>query len=150
MYLMLKEKEMEDNDNNLQGLLATAAQYKNEAAELDRQLKVSKGNLALVQKQILETLNALEIDSVKGHGFMFYKTQESSVKTPKTLEDKRALFDFLREKGIFDEMVSVNSQTLNSLYKNLAQEALEQGVLEFNMPGIAEPTNFTKLKMRKS
>jgi len=89
------------------------------------------------------------MDSVKAHGFLFYKQTSTSVTTPKTSEEKQALFEFLQSKGIFLEIASVNSQTLNSFYKSLAAEAEEQGNYDFKMPGVGEPTTYTSLKLRR-
>jgi hypothetical protein len=84
------------------------------------------------------------------HGYLFFKEEKSSVVTPKTIEEKQALFDYLQEKGLFLEMASVNSQTLNALYKYLAAQAAEEGILEFKLPGVPEPTTYTNLKLRRS
>ena len=99
--------------------------------------------------EVLNILEALEIDSVKAHGFNFYKEESMSVKTPKTLEEKEEFFNYLRSQGVFNELVSVNSRTLNSFYKSMAEKAAEDGVLDFKMPGIEEPVPYTKLKMRR-
>lgn len=113
-------------------------------------IKRQKEELQVLRATILRTLDLMGIDSVKMHGLLFYKENKTSVATPKTLEDKKALFDFLESQGIFLEIVSVNSQTLNSLYKSLAEKALEGGDLDFKLPGVAEPTTFTNLKTRKA
>lgn len=127
-----------------------------EAAELRQvidqdkiSLKNKESRLSEIQGQILRALEVTEMDSIKAHGFTFYPETKSSVKTPKTTEAKKALFDFLEQKGIFHEFASVNSQSLNALYKTLANEALENGDLDFQMPGIEPPTEYTRLKMRK-
>lgn len=130
-------------------MLAEAAELKRSVTELEEELKRKKDTLAVLSEKIVATLEASEVDSVRAHGFLFYIERRSSVTTPKTLEEKRALFDYLREQNIFDEMVSVNSQTLNSLYKQLEAEALERGELEFKLPGVAEPVTYTTLKMKR-
>lgn len=133
----------------LPAMLAEAAELKRSIAELEEEVKRKKEVFSALSEKIVATLEASEVDSMRAHGFLFYIERRSSVTTPKTLEEKRELFDYLRQQNIFDEMVSVNSQTLNSLYKQLEAEALERGELEFKLPGVAEPTTYTTLKMKR-
>lgn len=60
--------------------------------------------------------------------------------------EKKALFEHLRERGIFDKYATVNSNSLNSLFMKDWEAAKERGEgLEFNMPGIAAPKLFKGL-----
>lgn len=127
-----------------------AAALKVEIDELEQTLAQKKGELVAVSETIKNTLELIGLDNVRGHGFLFFKETKESVKTPKSLEDKRALFAFLEERGMFDEIVSVNSQTLNSLYKSLSEQAQDEGNFNFRLPGVEAPTAFTTLKMRKA
>jgi len=126
-----------------------ASEIRKEIEEKKAELKVLNGEFEKLEAEILQIFDALEIESIKIHDYNFFTSEESSVKTPKTLEEKLALFEFLKENGIFNEIVSVNSQSLNSLYKSFAEEALKKGILEFSMPGIQPPTTYKQLKMRK-
>lgn len=79
-----------------------------------------------------------------------YAVDRFSVQTPKTIEQKKLLFNYLREKGIFLEMASVNSQTLNSFYKAEMDNAVKAGNVDFKVPGIGEPAHTRTLNMRKA
>lgn len=131
-------------------LTLTASKLKLELEVAEATAAGLKDRLTTVQETILKTLDLMDLESIRAHGFLFFKEQKSSVTTPKTTEDKELLFAFLRERGIFSEMVSVNSMTLNSLYKTLANEAAADGNLDFKLPGVAEPKSYTTLKMRRS
>lgn len=126
-----------------------ASEIKKTIEEKKAELKLLNEEFDKLETEILSLFEALGIESVKMNDYNFYTSEESSVKTPKTLEDKLLLFDFLKEQGIFNEFVSVNSQTLNSLYKSLAEKALKDGVLEFRLPGVGAPSAYKQLKMRK-
>lgn len=128
---------------------AMAAALKHEIEDLAIRQAALQADLTTVQTEIIRILEASEIDSVKMNGFNFYVEEKESVKVPKTLEDKLALFEYLRSLGLFDEMVSMNSMTLNSFYKTMSEEALAKGILEFRMPGVEAPTSYKQLKMRK-
>lgn len=75
-----------------------------------------------------------------------------SVQTPKTPEQKEAFFNWLREEMGHDGYLTyatVNSNSLNSLYKQKAEEYGERGeVLEID--GLEAPTSYTKLSLRKA
>lgn len=112
--------------------------------------KQLKDRFAILSAEVLKTLELAEVDSIKAHGFTFYKETKSSVTTPKTNEEKQQLFEFLQNRGIFLDTVSVNSMTLNALYKSLAEDAAKEGILDYRMPGVGEPTTYTTLKLRRS
>lgn len=117
---------------------------------LEAQLKQKRELYKVACDLMLKAFDLLSIENIRMRGKLFYKANNTSVKIPRTLEDKEKLFNFLREKGLFEQMVSVNSQTLNSLYKSLAEEALQQGNLDFKIPGVEEPTIYTTLKLKKA
>ena len=125
-------------------------------AELKGEIDLMKAQLGLRQSEyetlcfdVVKLLEAAEIDSVKMFGFTFYVEERESVTTPKTLEDKKELFEYLKEQGLFEELVGVNSQTLNSFYKTQAKAALEEGILDFKLPGVPPPTVSKNLRLRK-
>jgi hypothetical protein len=71
-----------------------------------------------------------------------------SVKTPKSIEDKRLLFQYIREtygQDVLDEYRTVNYQTLNAFYKQEC-EHLGDGA---KVPGLEEPTLDISLGFRK-
>lgn len=99
--------------------------------------------------EIMAHLEEFNLDSFKAHGFTFYPQEKESVRIPKDDEAKQKFFAWLKEQELFDDIISVNSQTLNSLYKTMSEEALKAGVLEFRIPGIDEPTTYKQLRIRK-
>ena len=78
--------------------------------------------------------------------------EELSVRTPKTPEDKQKFFDWLRNhmgEDAYYAYMTVNSRSLNSLYKQKVEEYGEQGkVLEID--GLESPSSFTKLSFTKA
>lgn len=74
-----------------------------------------------------------------------------SVTTPKKPEDREAFFNYLKEKGLYEEMISVNSQSLNALFRSEWDAAIERGeAMGFKMPGVGDPKLFSDLSIRKS
>ena len=142
--------EPTDAPEDLKEITLKAATLKREITDLEAILKIKPEQYNEVTFNILKTLDLMELDKITAHGFLFFKERRSSVVTPKTPEEKKELFKFLQDRGIFYEMASVNSQTLNSLYKNLAEEEKAKGNFDFKMPGVPEPTISIKLKLRRS
>ena len=99
--------------------------------------------------QLMCATEALGLDSFNSLGYTFYLNTKESVRIPKTDEDKQAFFQYLKEQGLFEKMISINSVTLNSLYKAMSHEALEKGILDYRMPGIDEPITYKQLRIRK-
>jgi len=144
------EAEGKESANaQLTALAEEIAVQKRAIEKAEAALKAVKTSFESDKKQMLSLLEALKIDSVKMFGFTFYTQIMESVKTPKTLEEKRELFEYLKSLGIYEETVSVNSQTLNSLFKTMSQKAAEEGILDFKMPGVEEPTPVPELRLRK-
>jgi len=79
-------------------------------------------------------------------------SENLSVATPKTPEEKQAFFNWLKQEMGEDGYLtyaSVNSASLNSLYKQKVEEYGARGeVLE--IAGLQQPTSFNKLSLRKA
>lgn len=75
-----------------------------------------------------------------------------SVTLPKTAEEKTAFFDFLRERGLFDSMATVNANSLNAFYMREWKECEDRGEdpMTFSMPGIPAPKVFERTDFKPS
>lgn len=73
------------------------------------------------------------------------------VTTPKDLPSKIQFFGWLEQKFGEDYLayLSINHQTLNSLYNAELKEAAENGT-EFKVPGLEAPVTNTELRFSKS
>jgi hypothetical protein len=75
-----------------------------------------------------------------------------SVTTPKGTEQKKAFFDWLRKEMGEDGYLTyatVNSNSLNSLYKQKVEEYGQRGEV-LDIDGLDLPTSYTKLSLRKA
>jgi hypothetical protein len=100
------------------------------------------------KQAMLEALNAADLDKFTDDGITVSITERTSVQVPKTLEQKHAFFEYLKERGIYEEMVSVNSARLNAFYKEEERLQLEQGNIDFKIPGLDEVTTYQQLNVR--
>jgi hypothetical protein len=79
-------------------------------------------------------------------------SHELSVQTPKTREEKLAFFKWLAEKkgqDVADNYMTINANSLNSLYKELNEEAAQQGEILI-IDGLGEPVVRTTLSMTRA
>lgn len=77
---------------------------------------------------------------------------EMSVQTPKTPSEKKAFFSWLTSKmgqDVADAYMTVNSQSLNSLYNSLTEEYASRGEI-LMIDGLNEPIARRKLSLRKA
>jgi len=111
----------------------------------------SKAEYKAKADAIQEALEEAEMQQHKVPGVALVSLRSRlSVQTPKTNEEKEALFGWLRDKGIFLDKVSINSRTLNSLYQAEYEAQLESGVADWRMPGVGEPVVDNTLSLRKA
>jgi hypothetical protein len=111
-------------------------------------LKTENEKLRQCEGKLLTTFEEHEIEKhhVKGMGTIYVKNQ-TSVKIPKTLEEKTELFSHLQQRDIFFESVNVNSKWLNSYFKEEFEAAADK--LNFKLPGVGEPIITTTIATRK-
>lgn len=97
-----------------------------------------------------------ELTSYVSPSGRFTIAQKESVTTPKDAESKEKFFEYLKEKGIYWDFVTVNSQKLNGFYREEREEfmkRLEAGEVDgfdFNIPGIGEPSIFKYFHFTKN
>lgn len=120
-----------------------------DAAELA--IKPKKAELARLEALLMEQLQLGELTSYKSKYGTVVRSVRYSVQTPKTKDDKQAFFGWLGNRGeeVRWQYTSVNSQSLNALYKAEMEIAREEGNIDFRIPGIGEPSAQPILSRRK-
>lgn len=131
-----------------------------EAYALDAEIEELERTVMDPKRQRLEELEAKILQTLADHEMTSYKSTHGtivrslrySVRTPKTLEEKTAFFDWLhKSKGrdVYWTYVSINSASLNAFYKAEMKAAKESGDFDFKIPGLAEPEATPVLSRRK-
>ncbi len=119
-----------------------------EAEHLLNQRKAWLANMQAKMISVLEKFGRSNY-SIPGAG-MLIKSERLTVTLPKTPEDKQAFYTYLKEKELFEHLVTVNSMTLNAFYKKEFDIAAEEGrAVGFKIPGISDPKTITTLNVRK-
>jgi hypothetical protein len=125
------------------------ARLRNDEAEASRIKRGITSELELAENTMIEFLQKNDLKNYRAPAGLCTVTFLNSVKTPKTPEAKQAFYAFLKEKGHYDELVSVNSQKLNSFYKEQFELARERGDTDFEIPGLTEVTTITNLSFKR-
>lgn len=102
------------------------------------------------QNRVRGMLEALGKTSYKAKAGSFSFTLTDSYKTPKTLEQKEAFFAYLKEKNIFDEMITVNSRSLNSYAAKEIEAEYDKGNFGFTIPGLEKGEPAYRCSLRKN
>lgn len=101
------------------------------------------------EQDILAIFNTHCMDKYFSKLGTIYKRVKFSVKTPKTEDDRKAFFDYLKTRGMFDDLISVNSQTLNAWYQSELQNVKDNGGDFLEVPGLNEITTYENVILRK-
>ena len=122
---------------------------KKEIEELDKKSKELGENLSAIQNQIMEEMKNQGMSSFKHAHCMVILNTRFTVKQPVTPDEKQKFFDYLRERKIFEDMVSVNSMRLNAWFKEEMEVAKQKGDFGFKVPGLPEPSSLEYITFRK-
>lgn len=114
-------------------------------AEVER-LKKEMNNTGQWLQEFMTQHNKTSYKSCYGNLVL---TTKFSVSMPKEPEKRDALFGYLKEKGIYDTMITINHQTLNSYYKEEMEAHLNKGELDFTLPGVSEPSAHRTISLRR-
>ncbi len=141
-----KVATVEDLDNFVKQI----RDKKLEAKTVDTQLTALNKEVATLEAKAAGLLKELGRDNYRSPHGMISLVKTWSVQNPKTDKDKLALFDWLKEQGIYEKYATVNNRSLNSLYMSEWKEAQKEGNgLSFTMPGIEAPKLFEAARYTK-
>lgn len=122
-------------------LQAEIEQIENQITERNKKL----GDMKILASKYLEELNR---DSYKAPRGTLSRREIMRWSLPATPEDKVKFMDWLREKGVYDQLVTVNSNSMNSFVKGEYDAATD--AMAFKPPGLKDPSIFVTLSVRKS
>lgn len=117
-----------------------------EADAVTERLKKLKVN---TERRLLAFMNEFDKSSYKSSWGTLVKTGRYSYRTPKTPETREKFFGYLKERGVFDGLISVNANTLASFAKEEMKAATERQDIDFAIPGLDEPTYTERVSLRK-
>lgn len=117
--------------------IATLRDQESKASEIKRGITQA---LELAEEEMIQMLMASNLKNYRAAAGLATISYRTSVKVPKTDEERQKFFAYLKGLGVYDQMVGVNSQTLNAFYRDQLKVAQEEGKLDFEIPGLTEVT----------
>ncbi len=110
-----------------------------EIDQLEAQVKELNAELEGFKEKLLAFLTEFDKTSYdSAHGKITVKNI-FSVSVPKTPEARKEFYGYLKERNIYEDMTSVHSKTLNAFYKQELEIAMQDGIVDFKIPGLEEP-----------
>lgn len=103
-----------------------------------------------LEQKLIEYLKDNGMTSFKGPHGQIVINKRKRVNQPATPEDKAAFFSYLKEQGLFEAMVSVNSNTLSSWAVSEIESKKKEGVFGWVPPGLKEPSEYESISLRKA
>lgn len=131
----------------LESLSADAFKYDQLSDDLELQAKEARSKRDLVSakiKSILDYFGKPKYES--NYGTIEIRTK-TSWKTPKTPEQKKALFEYFQSKGILWEYATVNANSLNA-FCNQEMDVAKEENRECQIPGLENPTEYQTIAYR--
>ena len=108
--------------------------------------------LSTLEERIITTLEGAGKKSYRVDGLgTFSVATKLTITTPKTVDQKSELFEYIREKHgeeVLLSMLSINYQTLNSFYNTEASNAEDRAM--FSLPGVEAPMSKKEPRFTRS
>lgn len=134
----------------LQQLCDAVLSLRGEVEAKELEVKAMNTRLTNLENKALAYIRDMNLHNFKHAGFSFGIYRRRSWALPKTEDQRTAFFNYLRERGVYDAMVSVNSATYNSFLKEQFELAEKNGESAgFQVPGVGDPSVFEKLSVAK-
>lgn len=137
---------------DIENLARELREKRAQVEELEKPLKVANKELSELEAKIVGALKEIGKDSYKSEYGTITQVKKWRVNLPSGPEEKAKFFEFLKKEGLFEQMTTVNSQTLNSFFMERWEQLKKEdpvGALNFSIPGIGEPKVFETLSFRK-
>ena len=127
----------------LKGLCLEMFKQKAEVARVKEIKTAEEKKLKEMQDKILFHLEGHELKTFDtGIGKVTKKNMPYA-----KIVDKTALSNFLKERGIYDDMVTFNATKMNSFYKEEMERAKEEMNLDFKVDGMDVSSNRISLSV---
>lgn len=126
----------------------------NDKCEERMKLEMKKSELSVIEKDLNKQIaevdkficDALQAQNMKALDTAFGKFAVK-VDSYAAIKDQDALTMYLKEKGIYESLATLNAAKLNSYYKAEEEKAMQEGDLDFQIPGMEVTSSRVKLSI---
>lgn len=123
--------------------------YKKLAADLDKQKKEATAKKEEMQEIMGHLMEVLDVTSYKSKSGTITKTEQPNYRLPQDDDSRKKFFSYLKEKGLYDQLITVNSRSLQSFVKQEVELAEAEDNFGFLPDGIEETEYRTVYSLRK-
>lgn len=123
--------------------------YKKQASEFDKQKKEANIQKDVVQELLGNLMDKLEITSYKSKSGTISKNEQPNYRLPQDDDSRKKFFSYLKEKGVYDTMITINSRSLQSYIKQEVELMELDGKFDELPDGIEETEYRTVYSLRK-
>lgn len=117
----------------LTGLINAWWELKEQKKDLESRAEKLGSDAAEIEGQIIAIMEANDQDDFEGANVKVYRNYETRAK----VEQTEPFYNYLKEVGVFDDLISVNARTLNKFVKDTRKAKEEEGFFDFSLPGIS-------------
>lgn len=138
--------------SDMEALVKSLADKRIEVETLKKPYSQAVAELEELEQKLVGTLKELGKDNYKSEFGTVTRVNQWRFNLPKTPEDRQRYFQFLKDKGVFEGMITVNSNTHNSFCKEEWEAAKQRDPMEalnFRIPGVEEAKVYETLSFRK-
>lgn len=145
------EQQDEKTLSEFKRLCNSVTEKQKEIDELEKEIKAIKLEIESDSEKLLNHMTESGLKRLDGEHGHVEVDEIISIRQPASNEEKMKFFNYLQDKGIFYEMVNVNSRTLNSWAKKEIKAYEEENKTEgWVPPGLQSPYREFKLKIKPS
>jgi uncharacterized coiled-coil protein SlyX len=141
-----EEVQTDISTQKLDQLIADYANQRKIVDNVSDELKKQEEKLHKMDAKLIEYLESLGRSSYDSPYGKITRETRFSVKLPQG-EDKVKFFEYLKEKKVFEDMVHMNSRTLQTFYR--AEMEAHKSVPGWKVPGCGEPSGQVIVKFKK-
>lgn len=113
---------------------------KQEKKDLEARAEKLGSEAAELEMQIIAIMEANDQDDFEGTNVKIFRNYETRAR----VEQTEPFYNYLKEVGVFDDLISVNARTLNKFVKDTRKAKEEEGFFDYQLPGI---TTFEQPKL---
>lgn len=135
------------NLKEFEALCTEMFEQRRKVEELEKQAKEASTILEELKTKVGAIMSEVgkEKYHVEGQGLIYFQNKRTA-SMPKDPAKRAEFFQYLKDKGIFEDLITVHSQTLTSFWN---QEFEASQSPDFKIPGIDEPSARKTLSMKR-
>jgi len=103
----------------------------------------AKDKLDRMKEETIAIMQELGMNSYRAKSGLFTVVEKPYFYVPKDDINKAKFFAYLKERGVFDDMISVRADKFNSWAKVEDIRLEKEGVLDYQVPGMEKATRLT-------